>query len=359
MSLSVGIVGLPNTGKSTLFNALLGREVADTAPYPFCTVEPNVGVVEVPDERLEKLGEVIKPEKKIPAPVNFVDLAGLVKGAHKGEGLGNEFLSRIREVDVVLHLVRAFDAPEVDRAGSVDPETDIKTVNTELILKDLETVEKRYKDTKIQGHKEVLEKVRKVLDGGKFASEANLTEEELAEIKDLNLLTLKPQLVVINVGEDLISSEVATFRSRSRNRRLKSATSKRTDAISICAKVEEELSEFTPRERKEYLSETGISELSLDRVIKECHRLLDLVTFYTIKGGKIVQAWPIKRGSSVIEAAGLVHSDFARNFIRAEVIPASELLEVGSWLGAKEKGLVEVRGRDYVVCNGDVVEFKI
>jgi len=351
MSLSVGIVGLPNAGKSTLFNALLGRQVANTALYPFCTVEPNVGVVEVPDERLEKLAEVLKPEEKIPAVIKFVDLAGLVKGAHKGEGLGNEFLSRIREVDVILHLVRAFDAPEVDRAGSVDPETDIETVNTELILKDLETVQKvQSLKLKVQSPEKynILEKVRRVLEGGEFASEAGLSDEEVLEIKDLNLLTLKPMLVVMNVGEETPprkTSEVEELAGQ--------------DAISICAKLEEELSEFTPEEKKEYLSETGISESSLDRVIKQSFSLLDLVTFYTIKGGKIVQAWPIKKGSSVIEAAGLVHSDFARNFIRAEVIRVSELLEVSSWLQAKEKGVVDVRGRDYLVKNGDVIEFKI
>ena len=346
MSLSVGIVGLPNAGKSTLFNALLGRQVADTAPYPFCTIEPNVGVVEVPDARLDKVAEAVRPEKKIPAVIKFIDIAGLVKGAHQGEGLGNEFLAQIREVDVILHLVRAFDASSVDRAGSVDPQTDEGVVETELVLKDLETIQKvqsaiRRPADKVQNPErgDVLEKVSRVLGEGRAASEANLSAGEISKIADLNLLTLKPRLVVLNVAESAIVAG--------------------SKAISLCAKLEEDLSAFSLPERQKYLQGVGVSEAALDRVLSICYNLLGLITFFTIKGGTIAQAWPLKGGSTASEAARLVHSDFARDFIRAEVLPFSDLVVCGSWAGAKEGGLVAVRGRDYVIRDGDVVEIKV
>ncbi len=403
MALKVGIAGLPNAGKSTLFNALLGRSVADTAPYPFCTIEPNVGVVGVPDNRLDELARVLEPDEKIPAAIEFFDIAGLVEGAHEGEGLGNAFLSHIREVDVILHLVRDFESGEVERVGSVDPQEDLQTINTELLLKDLETLSKlqiqsvgRRTKFQIKEKKEkirwvVVEKVRNALEEGRMAREAGLTEEEEEEIKDLNLLTLKPQLVVVNMGEDVVSrasmlSAGGEGKESSRHYSgLASAKRSRSDLesncngrqilnqvqdddrslalgnsapVTICAKLEEDLSEFSKRECLEYLNELGI-ESGVDRIIEECYKLLDLITFYTVKGGEILRAWPLKQGLTVIEAAEIVHSDFAENFIRAEVIQAEELIEMGSWVAAKEEGLVAVRGRDYEVKDGDVIEFKI
>lgn len=357
MALKVGIVGLPNAGKSTLFNALLGRSVADTAPYPFCTIEPNVGVVGVPDKRLDQLAQVLKPDEKIPAAIEFFDIAGLVEGAHQGEGLGNEFLSHIREVDVILHLVRNFESGEVKVVGSAEPKEDLEVINTELILKDLEVVEKN-QNLKVKSQNPerfmVLEKVRKILEDGKMAKEAELTEEEEEAIKDLNLLTLKPQLVVVNVGEASFEKE----RPNSPPDLSGSPSSFSADSVVISAKLEEDLSTFSKEERADYLDELGI-ESGLDKIIKECYKLLDLITFYTVKGGEILRAWPLKNGSTVIESAEMVHSDFAENFIRAEVIQAEELIEVGSWVVAKEEGRVAVRGRDYVMEDGDVVEFKV
>ena len=360
MSLSVGIVGLPNAGKSTLFNALLGRQVADTAPYPFCTVEPNVGVVQVPDGRLERLAGVLDPEQAIPAAIRFVDIAGLVEGSHRGEGLGNAFLAHIREVDVVLHLVRAFEDPKVARAGSIAPKKDIETANTELVLKDLETVGKvktsRLKAENLKKYR-VLEKVEEGLGEGELVSRMDLAPEELAEIKDLSLLTAKPQLLVVNVGELVIPTVGQRFRSVRSH--APGAIEDSSGVISICAKLEEELVELSPEEREEYLKDLEVSESALDRVIKACYELLGLITFFTVKGGRIIQAWPVKEGSLMIEAAAAVHSDFAEKFIRAEVVTVSDLEKAGSWLVAKEQGLIEVRGRDYVVKDGDVVEFKV
>ncbi|MEA2020417.1 MAG: redox-regulated ATPase YchF [Patescibacteria group bacterium] len=377
MDVSVGIVGLPNAGKSTLFNALLGRSVANTAPYAFCTIEPNVGVVEVKDEHLDQLAEVLNPKEKIPAAIEFVDIAGLVKGAHEGEGLGNEFLSHIRNVDVVLHLVRAFEGEGVERVGGADPAEDLQTVNTELLLKDLERISKFQiqsagRRTKFQKgnvnkretiKKRAVEKVSKVLEEGRLAVEAKLTEEEEEAIEDLNLLTMKPQLVVANIDEaaageapgasaDLPAGKAGLAPEAEECGSLSSA-------IPICAKLEEDLADFTPEERKEYLEGVCISESALDKVIRGCYNLLELITFYTVKGGEIVRAWPIKKGSSVLRAAEIVHSDFAENFIRAEVVQVQELIEAGSWLAAKEQGIIDVRGRDYIVHDSDVVEFKI
>ncbi len=361
MALKVGIVGLPNAGKSTLFNALLGRSVADTAPYPFCTIEPNVGVVGVPDKRLEELARVLEPDEKVPAAIEFFDIAGLVEGAHQGEGLGNEFLSYIRDVDVILHLVRDFESKEVGKVGSADPQEDLQTINTELLLKDLETLSKlqiqsagRRTKFQIKEKKEEIRKmaVGKVLEEGKMAREAGLTEEEEDAIKDLNLLTLKPQLVVVNVGEGNFEKEdpnsppdLSGFPSGFK-------------AVKISAKLEEDLSTFSKEERLYYMEDLGI-ESGLDKIIEDCYKLLDLITFYTVKGGEILRAWSLKRDLTVIEAAEKVHSDFAENFIRAEVVQAEELIEIGSWVAAKEEGLVDVRGRDYVVRDGDVVEFKV
>ena len=375
----MGIVGLPNAGKSTLFNALLGRSVANTAPYPFCTIEPNVGVVGVPDARLEQLNKVLEPGETVPAAIEFYDIAGLVEGAHQGEGLGNEFLSHIREVDVILHLVRNFESKGVEVVGSANPCDDMQIINTELMLKDLATVNKlqiqsagrrtkfQIKEKRERVRRGAVGKLQEVLEEGRMAVEAELTKEEEEAIKDLNLLTLKPQLVVVNVGEEAFGEE-----------RPNSQTSPRKDLrglkdpgpggrgigevlptpIEISAKLEEDLSTFSKEERLDYMEELGI-ESGLDKIIGECYKLLDLITFYTVKGGEILRAWPLESGSTAIEAAEKVHSDFAENFIRAEVVQAEDLIEAGSWLAAKEEGVVDVRGRDYVVKDGDTIEFKV
>lgn len=290
MSLSVGIVGLPNAGKSTLFNALLSRQVAAVAAYPFTTIEPHEGVVALPDERLEKLSEIVKPEKTTPATVNFIDIAGLVKDAHKGEGLGNQFLAKIKEVDAVVQVVRAFEDPDVPHYyQTVDPQRDIEIVNLEL---------------------------------------------ELAEIK-------KPTIYVLNTDEKSITSSPSIT------------------GIAICAKLEMELGELTPEERKEYLVQLGIKESGLEKLIREAYKILGLITFYTIKGGKEVRAWSLESGFTALEAADKVHTDFAKNFVKAEVIFFPDLVAAGSWKTAQEKGKVRLEGKDYQVQDGDVIEFKV
>ena len=301
MNLSVGIVGLPNSGKSTLFNALLKRQIAQVGEYPYTTIEPNVGVVEVPDERLEKISKATKIEKIVPAAVTFIDIAGLIQGAHKGEGLGNQFLAKIREVDVIVHVVRAFENPNVSHPhGKIDPKEDIEVVNLEL---------------------------------------------EMADIK-------KPTIYVLNVSEaDLKSSSMIQIIELIK-------VNYGAQALLISAKLEAELSELSDAEQNAYLKELGIKKTGLDQVILESFKLLDLITFFTIVGAKQVQAWPIKRGKTAIEAAEIVHSDFARGFIVAEVINWKNLVETGSWHVAKEKGLVKTAGRDEVIEDGQVVEFK-
>lgn len=301
--LSCGIVGLPNSGKSTLFNALLSRQIAQVAEYPFTTIEPNTGVVEMPDQRLTKLAEIVKPEKVVPAPVKFVDIAGLVRGAHKGEGLGNKFLGYIREVDVVVHIIRAFENPNVSHFyGRINPTEDAEIVDLELAL---------------------------------------------AEIK-------KPQIYVLNIDERQLASESARELGSKKTKDLKL----NGEAIPICAKLEAELADLSPEERREYLNEAGIEKSGLDRLIEASYELLGLISFFTIKGGKQVQAWPIKKGSTAIEAAGIVHTDFAKNFIKAEVISFEDLEKAGSWQHAQEKGKIRLEGRDYEVGDGDVIEFK-
>lgn len=297
MSLSCGIVGLPNSGKSTLFNALLSRQIAQVAEYPFTTIEPNTGVVEVPDERLNKLVELIKPEKKVPAAIKFVDIAGLVKGAHQGEGLGNKFLSHIRDVDAIVHVLRVFENPNVTHVhNKIDPKEDAEIVNLEL---------------------------------------------ELAEIK-------KPMIYVLNVDEGQLQNVEQTTKN----------IGLAGEIIAIGAKLEADLADLSVEERKEYLKEAGVKESGLDKLIKAAYKLLDLITFFTIKGGKQVQAWPIRQGSTVIEAAEMVHTDFAKGFIKAEVITFEELVQAGDWRKAQELGKTRFEGKDYQVKDGDVIEFK-
>jgi len=346
MNLSVGIVGLPNVGKSTLFNALLQRQVSDVAEYPFTTIEPNTGVVKVKDERLDKLSEVLKIKKKVAAVIKFYDIAGLVKGAHKGQGLGNQFLGHIRSVDAILHLVRGFSAEKIPHvSGRVDPVHDLNTINLELALADFELISKALKEKKKMeaDKKKVLEKVLKVLESGKLAMEAKLNSEEKMLIKEVNLLTLKPMLYGLNLDESAVSGF--------------SQAPDMPPVMILSAKLEAEINQLKEKERKEYLKQLGLKESLLDRLIKRCYKLLNLITFFTVKGGKQVQAWPLEKGKTVIEAAEMVHTDFAKNFVKTEVIDWQELVKLSSWGKAREKGKLKLAGRDYRIKDGEVIEF--
>ncbi len=358
MSISIGIVGLPNVGKSTLFNALLKRQAALAANYPFATIEPNIGVVDVPDDRMDKLADVVRteykkdPAKMVPAVIKFIDIAGLVKGASQGEGLGNKFLSHIREVDAIVHVVRAFEDDNVVRAGSTDPESDIAVINTELILADLQLLEKKIEnEQKLArgGNKEsferlrVYEKLSVVLNSGNLASSVELSEEELLLIKDLNLLTLKPAMFVYNV------SEASLMKPKDRE--------SGKESIYLSARLEEELVNLSDEERAEYMQELGIHASGLDKVIKRGYELLNLQTFFTA-GPKEVHAWTITKGTKAPQAAGKIHTDFERGFISAEVIGVNELVSAGGWKKAKELGLIRIEGKEYVMRDGDVVEFR-
>lgn len=352
MSLSIGIIGLPNVGKSTLFNALLKKQVALAANYPFATIEPNVGIVDVPDPRLDKLTELVKPEKTIPAVVKFVDIAGLVKGASEGEGLGNKFLSHVREVDALVHVIRKFEDDEITRAGSVDPESDRLVIETELMLADLQTVEKmleREQKFTRTGNKESIERVKlldriyQALNAGKVASTVTLSEDEEKIVKTFNLMTVKPMIQVYNVSEDAFIR--GNFESTGNN------------IIHLCAKVEAEVSELSETEQLEYLRELGIHASGLDKVIKRGYDILGLHTYFTA-GPKEVRAWTIKKGDKAPQAAGVIHTDFERGFISAEVIAYIDYVDCGSKVVAKEKGKLRIEGKNYVVNDGDVIEFR-
>lgn len=344
MSFSVGIVGLPNVGKSTLFKALTKKKV-DIAAYPFTTIHPNYGVVTVPDERLTKIAEIIKPEKVTPTVIEFVDIAGLVKGAHKGEGLGNQFLAYIRNSDAILEVVRAFEDPKVEHvAGDIDPERDIEIVKTELLMKDLETLESLLskiekdvkKDKKALKKFEFLKKIKEAVAQGKLIGEIPLTDEEKSEIKEYQLLTQKPVLYLLNTdgkGKSLTSS----FKPLVMN-----------------LKEEEEISELSESETKELCLKS-----QLDQLISGCYNILDLITFFTVAGGKETKAWTIKKGSKAPQAGGILHSDFEEKFIRAEVINWQKLVQAKSWKEARELGWLKTVGKDYIVQDGDVIEFKI
>lgn len=358
--MKIGIVGLPNVGKSTLFNSITNAG-AECANYPFCTIEPNVGVVPVPDERLDILGKMYDTEKIVHAIIEFVDIAGLVKGASKGEGLGNKFLSHIRETDSIVEVVRCFDDSNIVHVdGNVNPIRDIETINLELVLADMETVEKRIDraaklakgDKKYLAEEDAFKKVRTVLEAGKPARTAELTEEEKEYIRDAFLLTMKPVLYVANISEEDIGKENEYVKQVREY-----AKKENSEVISLCVKIEEELSALEGEEKKEMLEAMGLSESGLDRVIKASYDLLGLMSFLTA-GKKEVRAWTIKKGTKAPGAAGKIHTDFERGFIKAEIVSFEDLNRLGSYQKAKEAGLVRLEGKDYVMQNGDVVEFK-
>ena len=360
-NLEVGIVGLPNVGKSTLFNAIT-KAGAEAANYPFCTIEPNVGVVAVPDSRLEVLTKLYNSKKTTPASVRFVDIAGLVKGASKGEGLGNKFLEHIRQVDAIAHVVRCFEDENITHvADTIDPLRDIDTIQTELCLADLDIVDKRLakvakllksgsKEAKLEA--EILERVKNSLDAAKPARNLNLSDEELFIIRDANLLTLKPTLYVANVAEEeLLEENIYVKKVR------ELAAQEGAQVVVICAKVESEIAELDADEAKEFLTDLGLESSGLDRLIHAAFDLLGLMTFLTA-GQDECRAWTIVKGTPAVKAAGKIHSDIERGFIRAEIVNYDDLIKLGSINAARDKGLVRLEGKDYIMHDGDVTYFR-
>lgn len=360
--MKIGIVGLPNVGKSTLFNSIT-KAGAESANYPFCTIEPNVGIVAVPDERLQKLAQMYNTKKITPAVVEFVDIAGLVKGASKGEGLGNKFLSHIRETDAICEVVRCFeDSNVVHVDGSVDPIRDIETINLELIFADIETIEKRLDkakkmlkaDKKYQAEIDLLEKIKLALENGMPARQLEYNEDEKEMLKEFFLLTTKPIIYIANVSEE----QLADSENDENVKKVKEYASKeKAEVIPLCVKIEDELSTLDDNDKKEMLEALGLEESGLDILIKKSYDLLGLMSFLTA-GEPEVRAWTIKKGTKAPQAAGKIHSDIERGFIKAEVISYDELMKEGSMVQAREKGLVRQEGKEYIMQEGDIVLFK-
>ena len=361
MGFNCGIIGLPNVGKSTIFNALSSAG-AQASNYPFTTIDPNVGIVEVPDARLTKLGAMYKPKKLTPTAMEFVDIAGLVKGASRGEGLGNKFLGNIREVDAIVHVVRCFEDPDVIHVdGTIGPRRDIEVIETELILADLDTVDKRLLkkqkearggDKAAKAELELMERVKAALDTGVPARRGTYTEEETAMLKGMFLLTDKPVLYVANVAEGDVSGDtpmVAEVKAI--------AMDEGAAVVVICGKTESEIAELPPDDRKTFLEDMGLGESGLDRLIRTGYDLLGLVTFFTT-GEDECKAWTVTKGTRAPQAAGKIHSDFERGFIRAEVVAYEDLIALGSWHAAKEKGVLRSEGKEYVVKDGDCMLFR-
>lgn len=359
--MKIGIVGLPNVGKSTLFNALTKSSSAMAANYPFCTIDPNVGVVEVPDQRMKKLADIVKPERVLPAVVEFVDIAGLVKGASEGEGLGNQFLSHIRECDAIGQVLRLFKDDNVIHVhGGVDARRDLEIIETELILADLQTVTKRVGkarndaksgDKKKAAYLVLIEKIEAALQAGKKAIDLELNDEEKIELNDLHLLTAKPFLYILNVSEDALKTVIPEQVKKDLG------MPDSAKVIPICARVEEELINFTEEEAQGLLDELGMKESGLNRLIRQAYETLGLMTYFTA-GVKEVRAWTIHKGDTAPQAAGVIHTDFEKNFIRAEVIGYEDFVAHGGEQGAKEKGLLRLEGKEYIVKDGDVMHFR-
>lgn len=361
--MKLGMVGLPNVGKSTLFNAITNAG-AQSANYPFCTIEPNIGMVSVPDERLDKLAEMYEPDKFTPATIEFVDIAGLVKGASQGEGLGNKFLSHIREVDAIIHVVRCFENDDITHVdGNIDPARDIETINLELILSDLDILSRRLDNRKkamkgdktLVGEVDFIERLIKEMEQGKTARACEISDEEKEYLKDVALLTIKPVIYACNMGENDFVNGIDNNKFYNTVKQI--AANEGAETFPICAEMEAQIAELDPDEKEMFLEDMGLEKSGLDRLIKKSYSLLGLISYLTA-GKPEVRAWTIKKGTKAPQAAGKIHTDFERGFIRAEVVSFDDLIACGSMNAAKEKGLVRSEGKDYVMNDGDIVLFR-